>query len=43
MPLPPLPAQIPWIDLLAHGPPGVALGAEPVAPEATAARTERPG
>ncbi|MEU5029555.1 cation-translocating P-type ATPase [Streptomyces milbemycinicus] len=32
MPLPLLPAQILWINLLTHGLPGVALGAEPVAP-----------
>ncbi|WP_262698418.1 MULTISPECIES: cation-translocating P-type ATPase [Streptomyces] len=30
MPLPLLPAQILWINLLTHGLPGVALGAEPV-------------
>jgi Ca2+-transporting ATPase len=30
--LPLLPAQILWINLLTHGLPGVALGAEPVAP-----------
>ncbi|MFC7512319.1 cation transporting ATPase C-terminal domain-containing protein [Streptomyces thermocarboxydus] len=34
MPLPLLPTQILWINLLTHGLPGVALGAEPVAPEA---------
>lgn len=34
MPLPLLPAQILWINLLTHGLPGVALGAEPVAPDA---------
>ncbi|NJP50189.1 cation-transporting P-type ATPase [Streptomyces sp. SBST2-5] len=34
MPLPLLPAQILWINLLTHGIPGVALGAEPVAPDA---------
>ncbi|WP_327188572.1 cation-transporting P-type ATPase [Streptomyces xinghaiensis] len=33
MPLPLLPAQILWINLLTHGLPGVALGAEPVAPD----------
>jgi Ca2+-transporting ATPase len=33
-PLPLLPAQILWINLLTHGLPGVALGAEPVAPDA---------
>ncbi|WP_432045731.1 cation-translocating P-type ATPase [Streptomyces asiaticus] len=32
MPLPLLPAQILWINLLTHGLPGVAMGAEPVAP-----------
>ncbi|MFF7490113.1 cation-translocating P-type ATPase [Streptomyces luteogriseus] len=32
MPLPLLPAQILWINLLTHGLPGVALGAEPVDP-----------
>ncbi|WP_413798423.1 cation-translocating P-type ATPase [Streptomyces iranensis] len=32
MPLPLLPAQILWINLLTHGLPGVALGAEPVEP-----------
>ncbi|MEJ3747026.1 cation-transporting P-type ATPase [Actinomycetes bacterium KLBMP 9797] len=30
--VPLLPAQILWINLLTHGPPGVALGAEPAAP-----------
>lgn len=30
MPLRLLPAQILWINLLTHGLPGVALGAEPV-------------
>ncbi len=34
MPLPLLPAQILWINLLTHGLPGVALGAEPVDPDA---------
>jgi Ca2+-transporting ATPase len=33
MPLPLLPAQILWINLLTHGLPGVALGAEPVEPD----------
>ncbi|MER8162019.1 cation-translocating P-type ATPase [Streptomyces sp. NPDC094472] len=33
MPLPLLPAQILWINLLTHGLPGVALGAEPGAPD----------
>ncbi|GAA1301045.1 cation-translocating P-type ATPase [Streptomyces javensis] len=32
MPLPLLPAQILWINLLTHGLPGVAMGAEPVEP-----------
>ena len=32
MPVPLLPAQILWINLMTHGLPGVALGAEPVAP-----------
>ncbi|WP_028800215.1 cation-translocating P-type ATPase [Streptomyces sp. 142MFCol3.1] len=41
MPLPLLPAQILWINLLAHGLPGVALGAEPVAPD-TMRRSPRP-
>ncbi|WP_055488487.1 cation-transporting P-type ATPase [Streptomyces sp. WMMB 322] len=34
MPLPLLPAQILWINLLTHGLPGVSLGAEPVSPDA---------
>ncbi len=34
MPLPLLPAQILWINLLTHGLPGVALGAEPADPAA---------
>ncbi|MEV0304323.1 cation-translocating P-type ATPase [Streptomyces prasinus] len=41
MPLPLLPAQILWINLLTHGLPGVALGAEPVAP-ATMRHPPRP-
>jgi Ca2+-transporting ATPase len=32
LPLPLLPAQILWINLLTHGLPGVALGAEPASP-----------
>ncbi len=32
LPVPLLPAQILWINLLTHGVPGVALGAEPAAP-----------
>jgi Ca2+-transporting ATPase len=31
--LPLLPAQILWVNLLTHGPPGVALGSEPVDPK----------
>jgi P-type Ca2+ transporter type 2C len=34
LPLPLLPAQILWINLLTHGLPGVALGGEPVDPDA---------
>ncbi|MGH6656999.1 MAG: cation-translocating P-type ATPase [Actinocrinis sp.] len=34
LPLPLLPAQILWINLLTHGLPGVALGSEPVEPDA---------
>ena len=34
MPLPLLPAQILWVNLLTHGLPGVALGSEPAAPGA---------
>ena len=34
MSLPLLPAQILWINMLTHGLPGVAFGAEPVAPDA---------
>ena len=33
LPLPLLPAQILWINLLTHGVPGVALGAEPAEPD----------
>src|SRR5690606_36336522 len=32
LPIPLLPAQILWINLLTHGVPGVALGAEPAEP-----------
>ncbi len=32
MPIPLLPGQILWINMLTHGPPGVAFGAEPVDP-----------
>lgn len=41
MPLPLLPAQILWINLLTHGLPGVALGAEPADP-AVMRRPPRP-
>ncbi|MFI9150632.1 cation-translocating P-type ATPase [Streptomyces sp. NPDC053367] len=41
MPLPLLPAQILWINLLTHGLPGVALGAEPV-PRDAMCRPPRP-
>ncbi|WP_349261604.1 cation-transporting P-type ATPase [Actinocrinis sp.] len=34
LPLPLLPSQILWINLLTHGLPGVALGSEPVDPDA---------
>jgi Ca2+-transporting ATPase len=34
MPLPLLPAQILWVNLMTHGLPGVALGAEPADPDA---------
>jgi Ca2+-transporting ATPase len=34
LPVPLLPAQILWINLLTHGLPGVALGAEPASPNA---------
>ncbi|HWB34969.1 MAG TPA: HAD-IC family P-type ATPase, partial [Rugosimonospora sp.] len=34
LPLPLLPGQILWINLLTHGLPGVAIGAEPPAPQA---------
>ncbi|MFJ1991870.1 cation-translocating P-type ATPase [Streptomyces asiaticus] len=43
MPLPLLPAQILWINLLTHGLPGVAMGAEPVAPGAMRHPPRPPG
>ena len=42
MPLPLLPAQILWINLLTHGLTGVALGAEPADPGAHRNRPARP-
>jgi Ca2+-transporting ATPase len=42
MALPLLPAQILWINLLTHGLPGVALGAEPSEPEAMARGPQPP-
>src|SRR5205807_1922809 len=41
LPLPLLPSQILWINLLTHGLPGVALGSEPVDPDAMS-RPPRP-
>ncbi len=41
MPVPLLPAQILWINLMTHGLPGVALGAEP-APRDVMSRSPRP-
>ncbi|MFI6635194.1 cation-translocating P-type ATPase [Nonomuraea fuscirosea] len=43
LPLPLLPAQILWINLLTHGLPGVALGGEPPVPGAMAAPPRPPG
>ncbi|MFI2297903.1 cation-translocating P-type ATPase [Actinacidiphila glaucinigra] len=43
MPLPLLPAQILWINLLTHGLPGVALGAEPADPAAMRRPPRPPG
>lgn len=43
MPLPLLPAQILWINLLTHSLPGVALGAEPGAPDALRRPPRPPG
>ncbi len=43
LPLPLLPAQILWINLLTHGLPGVALGGEPTVPGAMAAPPRPPG
>ncbi|MCT9933733.1 cation-transporting P-type ATPase [Planotetraspora sp. A-T 1434] len=43
MPLPLLPSQILWINLLTHGVPGVALGAEPGEPNAMRCPPRPPG
>ncbi|MEU8403551.1 cation-transporting P-type ATPase [Nonomuraea sp. NPDC048892] len=43
LPLPLLPAQILWINLLTHGLPGVALGGEPTVPGAMAGPPRPPG
>ncbi|MDF5754348.1 cation-transporting P-type ATPase [Spongiactinospora sp. TRM90649] len=43
LPLPLLPAQILWINLLTHGLPGVALGGEPGVPGAMAGPPRPPG
>lgn len=43
LPLPLLPAQILWINLLTHGLPGVALGGEPTVPGAMAGPPRHPG
>ncbi|GAA1646413.1 cation-transporting P-type ATPase [Nonomuraea maheshkhaliensis] len=43
LPLPLLPAQILWINLLTHGLPGVALGGEPTVPGAMADPPRPPG
>jgi Ca2+-transporting ATPase len=41
--LPLLPAQILWINMLTHGLPGVAIGAEPADPQAMRRRPRPPG
>ncbi|GAB2953276.1 cation-transporting P-type ATPase [Nonomuraea fastidiosa] len=43
LPLPLLPAQILWINLLTHGLPGVALGGEPVIPGSMSRPPRPPG
>jgi Ca2+-transporting ATPase len=40
--LPLLPAQVLWINLLTHGPVGVAMGGEPAAPDVLARRPRNP-
>jgi Ca2+-transporting ATPase len=40
--LPLLPAQILWVNLLTHGPVGVAMGAEPAAPDVLSRPPRRP-
>jgi Ca2+-transporting ATPase len=40
--LPLLPAQVLWINLLTHGPVGVAMGSEPAAPDVLARPPRRP-
>ncbi|MEU0557263.1 cation-transporting P-type ATPase [Dactylosporangium sp. NPDC006015] len=42
MPVPLLPAQILWINMITHGLPGVALGGEPAAPDLMRRRPRRP-
>ncbi|SSC25761.1 P-type ATPase, partial [Klenkia terrae] len=41
--LPLLPAQVLWVNLLTHGPVGVAMGGEPAAPDVLARRPRDPG
>lgn len=40
--LPLLPAQVLWVNLLTHGPVGVAMGGEPAAPDVLARRPRNP-
>ncbi|WP_344505783.1 cation-transporting P-type ATPase [Dactylosporangium maewongense] len=42
MPVPLLPAQILWINMITHGLPGVALGGEPAVPDLMRRRPRRP-
>jgi Ca2+-transporting ATPase len=42
LPLPLLPAQVLWINLLTHGPVGVAMGGEPAAPDVLERRPRDP-